>query len=540
MRLSQILAPTSALLLASALPLSATALEDWQFDDAADTQLNLVANSAGTAFWANDDDVKTDGSGNLVFTQGTGTDPDNVFRNATLTNKDLSTGTYELSYTISAATIAGGDASGANVGFGIRDESNTDLFVVRLQRQSSALRLEYRTDSTTLLENFGVATVSDLQVRAIVNLDTDTCDVYWKLGTSGEKCMTNLPLEGTGLEADMIRMAANTNITDWGVTDHVDVDFVTFGTYTAAPAAPTLEDWQFTDAEGTRFDTVVNSAGSVNLGAAATNVATNGSGQLVYSVSVDDPETTETDESTGNVFRTTTITDPNRTTGQFELEWLVTSADLTGADVTGANVGFGFRDDNGTPSDTGDDVDLFTVRLQKQNGSLRLQHRVGATNTDLVDFGTTTLADLLIRVVADLDTDTFSVFWQISNGIGNCVGDIPMAAANRELDILRSSANTNATDWDAANTVVIDYLTLRGPSAVATELSLSIASGPGAEEMTLIWPTSTPGTAILESSTNLMDPWTPITDTPTVNGDNNELIISTTGVPKNFFRLRNP
>ena len=88
--------------------------------------------------------------------------------------------------------------------------------------------------------------------------------------------------------------------------------------------------------------------------------------------------------------------------------------------------------------------------------------------------------------------------------------------------------------------VLVDNLTIRGPSAVAAYLSLSIVSGPGAEQMTLIWPTATPGTAVLESSTNLMDPWTEITDTPTVNGDNNELIISTTGVPKNFFRLRNP
>ncbi|MCP5548879.1 MAG: hypothetical protein H7A50_16070 [Akkermansiaceae bacterium] len=526
MRFTDLLAPTGALLLASALPLSAAALEDWQFDDAADTQLNLVANSVGTAFWSNDDDVKTDGSGNLVFVQGTGTDPDNVFRNATLTNKDLSTGTYELSYRISAATLAGGDATGANVGFGLRDDGGTDLFVVRLMRQNSALRLEYRTASTTLLDNFNnnLTTLADLEIRAVVDLDADTCDVYWKLGSNNGKCVTGLALGGTGLEADLVRLAANTNVADWGAADEVKVDYVTFGTYTAPTPQAAIEDWQFDDAAGASFNDALNSAGTTNLGGAAANALTDGSGNMEFTVGSTDAD---------NIFRTSDLSDPGQTTGIFEMEWFVTSADLSGGDATGANFGFGMRE-------TGTNKDLFLVRVHIQNDTLRLQHRVGNTNTDLIDFGTTSVSDLLIRVSADLDTDTFSVFWQQGTGIGQCVSDIPMFEPGLSFDIIRTAVNTNNIDWGPTDFALVDYLTIRGPSAVAAYLSLSIVSGPGAEQMTLIWPTATPGTAVLESSTNLMDPWTEITDTPTVNGDNNELIISTTGVPKNFFRLRNP
>jgi hypothetical protein len=523
MKIRSFLVPAGSLLAAFSLPLSATVVEDWQFNDAAGTQFSGLVNAAGNAtFTGNMPQVAADGSGNLSFTVG-GNATDNVFRNAILTTKDQTTGKFELSFTISAATIAGGDATGANVGFGMRDDSGDDLFLVRLQRQTSVLRLEYRTGASELLENFGVTTVSDLQVRVVADLDTDTCAVYWRLGTGAEKCATNLPMGATGLEFDQVRMAANTNTVDWGPTDRVDVDFLTIATYTDPPALPAIEDWQLDDAAGTSLDLVANAVGNATLGGAAANALTDGLGDLVFTVG---------GNATANIFRNGDLTTPNQTTGKFEMDWYVSSATILGGNATGANVGFGMRD-------AGTNTDLFLVRLQRQSSTLRLQHRVGATNTDLVDFGVTSLTDLRVRVVADLDADTFSVFWQLGTGVGRCQAGIPMSAPNLEFDMVRVVATTNTDDWGLTDTVKIKYLTIRGVSVVG-DLNIAIANGPAAGQVTLTWPTTTPPTAVLESSLNLVPPWTQITDPPTVNGSNYELVVPIGSDPERFFRLRTP
>ena len=141
---------------------SAAPIEQWLFEETAGTQFSGLANSAGTAAFTGDlANATTDGSGNLAVTIG-----GDIFRNATLTTKDVTTGKYELAFAIPTATIAGGDASGANCGFGLRDETGTDLFLIRLQRQSSVIRLEYRTGTTTLLENFS-ATASPVSAVTV-------------------------------------------------------------------------------------------------------------------------------------------------------------------------------------------------------------------------------------------------------------------------------------------------------------------------------------------------------------------------------------
>lgn len=527
------LAPLSALLLATSLPGAAAALEDWQFDDAADTQLSALANSAGSATWAgNDPDVTTDGAGNLVFLQGSDTQPDNVFRNAELTVPNQTTGKFELAFTITSLDLSTGDDSGANIGFGVRDSTiNSDLFLVRVQKQSGTLRLQHRVGGTTEnLELFGTDTLGTLAVRVVFDLDNDTSDVFWTLNGGSEKCATNIPIDN--LELDAVRLAANTNSTDWGATDQAEVDFVTLSTYTDPPVAPAIEDWQFNDAVDTSLNAVANEVGTANLGGAAANVLTDGSGDLVFTVGAD---------NTDDVFRAAPLTVGDRGTGQYEMEWHLSSADIFGnpsgpTPGSGANVGFGMRD-------TGSNTDLFLVRVHLTNSELRLQTRVGNTNTDLADFNANSISDLKVRVTADLDADTFSVFWQLGNGIGSCVTDIAMAATDLEFDAVRVVSNTNTDEWGASDTASVDYLTIRDLNPAAPgDLSLTIVQGPGASEVTLIWPTATPGTAVLEGSTDLgaIDDWTEITDIPSVNGDNYELVIDITGGTENFFRLNNP
>ncbi|BCX49808.1 hypothetical protein HAHE_37160 [Haloferula helveola] len=206
------------------VPPSATVLEHWEFEDVAGTQFTGLANSAGSAsFSGNKDQVQTDGAGNLVF--GVGADAsDNVFRNATLTVPGQTTGVFEMEWTYPSATIEGGDATGANVGFGFRDAGGTDLFLVRLQRQNSELRLQHRVGtSNTDLEDFNATTIADLRVRVVADLDADTFDVYWQLGAGPEQSSTGIAMSATGLNFDEVRMTANTNTTDWGATDSVSV-----------------------------------------------------------------------------------------------------------------------------------------------------------------------------------------------------------------------------------------------------------------------------------------------------------------------------
>ncbi len=207
------------------------AVEDWQFSDTAGTQLPDLINDAGSAsFSGSKDNVVADGDGNLQFTVGADAS-DNVFRNAELTNPDRNSGIFELAFEFAAATLSGGDATGANVGFGMRDStSNSDLFLVRLQKQNSMLRLQTRIGATnTDLENFGSDTLSaPLAVRALADLDAGTLDVFWTLGAGPEQ--SSLGIAMAPGEFDLVRLFGNTNATDWGTADVVDVSYLTVST----------------------------------------------------------------------------------------------------------------------------------------------------------------------------------------------------------------------------------------------------------------------------------------------------------------------
>lgn len=501
--------------------LHATPLEDWQFEDTEGTDLPSLANSAGSASFAGAAaNAQTDDSGNLSFTVGVDA-ADNIFRNATVSNPNQTEGEYELAFEFVSADLSTGDITGANVGFGIRDDSNNDLFLVRLHKQNGTVRLQTRVGNTnTDLEDFGGTSVSNLSVRVVFDLGNDRFDVYWSQPGSSEKCSTNIPMSDVDLELDIVRLLANTNTDDWGATDQIDVGYLTLSSYTAPAPAVAIEDFQFTN-DGRSLNDVANDAGTANLGGAADNALTSG-GSLVFSQGADASDT---------IFRNSPLTNPNQDSGQFLMEWEYSSATLAGGDLTGANVGFGMRDEV-------TNSDLFLVRLQRQNGTLRLQHRVGSTNTDLENFNVDTLSEpLYVRVLADLESDTFHVFWQLGDGIGQCAVDIPMSAPDLEFDWIRVAASTGSDDWGATDEVAVNYLTIRDLSVVATELELSIVAGPGADEVTLIWPTSTPAGAVLEESTDLgiSDAWEEVIGSPTVNGANNELTV-TTGT-RNFYRL---
>lgn len=223
-------------LICGAAAVSGAVLEDWQMNDTAGTQIPGLVNSAGSGAWGGGQAHIATTNGNLRFTQGA-----NAFRNSSLTTANVTSGVFQLSFKYNAATIDGGDASGANVGFGFRDEgAGADLFLVRLQRQSSELRLQTRVGtSNTTIHDFNATSLPDtLSIRAVVDLDNDLMDLYYEIGTGGETLVADIAINDG--EFDQIRLAANLTSTDFGATDFVEVDYLTLssvgGGANSAPA----------------------------------------------------------------------------------------------------------------------------------------------------------------------------------------------------------------------------------------------------------------------------------------------------------------
>ena len=203
-------------------------IENWQFGDSSGTQFSGITNDAGSATFSGDvSNITTNGSGALAYSQGP-----NVFRNANLTSPNQSTGIFQIEFSILAADLSGGDVTGANLGFGFRDETNTDLFLIRLHKQNDLLRLQTRISSTnTDVVNFNSDVLpSPLNVRAVVNLDTDMMDLFYTVGGGAEQ--SGGTFATVDAEFDQVRLLSNTNSTDWGATDFATVDFLTI---TAVP-----------------------------------------------------------------------------------------------------------------------------------------------------------------------------------------------------------------------------------------------------------------------------------------------------------------
>ncbi|MBL7077084.1 MAG: sulfatase-like hydrolase/transferase [Kiritimatiellae bacterium] len=207
---------------------------------------------------------------------------------------------------------------------------------------------------------------------------------------------------------------------------------------------PAIEAWVFnTEADGTLFTGLSNSGDSAAAAwSSDVSHATVTNNALRFSQGA-------------NVYRNSTTPGgaaANATNGVFELSWAYTDANVDSADVAGANAGFGIRS-GGT--------DLFMVRLQRQNSELRLQTRVNTTNTDLHDFNATAAANVDVRVVFDLDSDTFDVYMNNDGAGETLVGDdIDMAITGGQLDNIRMIASVASPNFDADDYIEVDDLRL--------------------------------------------------------------------------------
>ncbi|MCK4565581.1 MAG: endo-1,4-beta-xylanase, partial [Verrucomicrobia bacterium] len=216
-------------------------IEDWQMNDADGTGIGGLVNSAGSGAWSGDLPNVVTASGNLRFTQG-----DNNYRNSSLTEANVVSGLYELAFKYSAVTMAGGDATGATVGFGLRDEgAGSDLFLVRILRQNNKLLLQTRIGTTnTTIHDFGggVSSLPDtVGIRAVVDLDTDLMDLYYEIGTGGETLVADIAI--TDGEMDQVRMVGVLNAVDFGATDFVDIDYVSLRSLNWISADGLYDEW---------------------------------------------------------------------------------------------------------------------------------------------------------------------------------------------------------------------------------------------------------------------------------------------------------
>ncbi|MEM8944029.1 MAG: hypothetical protein AAGD11_02520 [Planctomycetota bacterium] len=226
-----------------------------------------------------------------------------------------------------------------------------------------------------------------------------------------------------------------------------------------------IESWEFDDAAGTQLSDLAKAAGSSTFPFDNAHVTTDGQGALEFAQGAN---------STANVFRSATLTDPNRTSGLFALKWTYLEADLSGGDAADANVGFGLRDD-------GANADMFLLRLHKQGGTLRIQTRIGNVNTNWFDFGTSALSGgdtpLTLRAEADLDNDLLDIFYTLGAGAEQSVQDL--AIPDLQLDSIRLVANTDTIDWGPTDVVTVDSLTLFTPTPPTAPITLEVNTTTG-------------------------------------------------------------
>ncbi|MEO0963978.1 MAG: hypothetical protein AAFY08_02560 [Planctomycetota bacterium] len=221
MTLNTQFAVRSAATLVAAAALSTTAsaaLIDFQMDDVAGTELEGLADSGttGTSFGNGPANVVTNGAGSLVFTAGS-----NAFVPTTAA-LNLTTGVYVLEMEFGDSAIGSG-TNAPTVQFGLWNSGASELFRLGLDKIDGNLTLAVNIGGTvTELVNFGgTSFTGPLNVRAVVDLDTDDLDIFWSGAANGSL------LDLTALDVPLNGIRSASNLQFFGPTDSVLVDFVT-------------------------------------------------------------------------------------------------------------------------------------------------------------------------------------------------------------------------------------------------------------------------------------------------------------------------
>jgi hypothetical protein len=190
------------------------------------------------------------------------------------------------------------------------------------------------------------------------------------------------------------------------------------------------------DSVGTLLTDAADSVGSSSFSGTSTGVTVDANNDIVFGF------------STSNYFGNAALP-ATYSTQTLELAFTVTGYDISAGDAGGAVAGFGLRNIGAT-------TDLFAYRIIKTSGTVKLQHRIGTTNTNLVDFGNTadTFTTLDARAVVDLAANTVDFYWSIDGGAES--SSLGVAVADLDIDGLRAVSNLVTPNMGSGDFVSFD------------------------------------------------------------------------------------
>ena len=226
-------------------------IEEWLFEDEPDgTSFSGLTNSApepyGLASWGGDKSFVFTTNGVLRYENG-GTAA--VYKNAPISQMGSTNGQYELSWDIPRANTLGALANGGTVSFGLRDSlESKSTFEIRLLSQNGSLHLQHKIGTTaTAIVNFNTQVLSNLSVRVVADYDTDTFDVYYKLGDAAEVLgvadVAMYKLVNAEASLDSIYMIGVTKAVNLGPDDFFEVDNLVLTALYALSSEELYEAW---------------------------------------------------------------------------------------------------------------------------------------------------------------------------------------------------------------------------------------------------------------------------------------------------------
>ena len=211
----------AGLLAGMALTASAAVLSDFEMNDAANTRLAQLQNSASGAgqFNYGANNMLADGNGLLVYTLG-GTNA-NYARAALATQTN--SGIQKMTFSIDSATLAG---SNGKLSYAIRDQTaGKDVVMAQLVKNNDRLRLvmqDWGAGHVANLTAVGVYDLPDvLNVEVIYDLDSDLADFSWTMG-SDSGTATNVAIGN--YTAEVVRNVYQPK--DMLDTDFIKVDYL--------------------------------------------------------------------------------------------------------------------------------------------------------------------------------------------------------------------------------------------------------------------------------------------------------------------------
>ncbi|MDZ8119076.1 endo-1,4-beta-xylanase [Pontiella sp. NLcol2] len=427
-------------------------LVNYKFDDAAGTKLTDLANYGDDQTGWNGDQplIEADGGGNLQVGAVTNTSITTFALESPLTR-----GYAELEYRIDGYDLSGlADKTSVGVEFwpaGAGWELATKMRLEVKDSTPNGIRLVSPRPtafdpvvSYPAVDLDAMASTTGITYKIELDLDAGTFEVKYKLDSDAE--FSAFGATGVCTNLAQIRLVV-AHKSDWTVDHFVDIDYIKLVRRKEPEPAYAGDVWQFNDVEGNRLPELVKASGDATFNYYWETIESDGLGALKFYQ--------EPGLANGRGAEATGM--PDISTGKIELRYKMLEADLSGGDASGAMVSFSLKDSTANKN-------LFAIRLFEQSGHLQLQSRVtGDVNSENVvhyDFGTNVVdRSMDIRILADMDSDTFDVFYTLEDGMEvNATNNMPMGTAGLTYNDLRLYTTVNTNDFGPSDYITFDYL----------------------------------------------------------------------------------